>query len=154
MEWLTENARGLEAVSGEKPEVRQLLGVIYDYLDKNDDGIPGARLTQIIFNDLREKTTQFLTDERMSDEDLHSISNLALLGFKDNIVLSNSLFETKRQKIIDMDSCGVYVPVCTRNVFMKYYTPAGANQPHYWSGEDRGAYLDRILSIVYNINKV
>lgn len=154
VEWLTENARGLEAVSGEKPEVRQLLGVIYDYLDKNDDGIPGARLTQIIFNDLREKTTQFLTDERMSDEDLHSISNLALLGFKDNIVLSNSLFETKRQKIIDMDSCGVYVPVCTRNVFMKYYTPAGANQPHYWSGEDRGAYLDRILSIVYNINKV
>ena len=28
-----------------------------------------------------------------------------------------------------MDRSGVYVPVCTRNVFMKYYTPAGSNQP-------------------------
>lgn len=34
---------------------------------------------------------------------------------------------------------------------MKYYTPAGSNQPHFWGAPDRDAYLSRILESIYNI---
>ncbi len=149
--WLEENAKGLEAVKDTDSNAPALLAEIASAVEKNSDGLAGYRLNQDAFERLRERITDALSADRISDEDLHSIANLALLGFKDNIVLSNSLFETKRQKIIDMDRSGIYVPVCTRNVFMKYYTPAGSNQPHFWGAADRDAYMDRILETIYNI---
>ena len=129
VQWLEENAKGLEAINHSDDKAADLLEEIASAVEKNSDGLAGYRLTQDVFDRLRGRITDALSADRIPDEDLHSIANLALLGFKDNIVLSNSLFETKRQKIIDMDRSGVYVPVCTRNVFMKYYTPAGSNQP-------------------------
>ena len=41
---------------------------------------------------------------------------------------------------------GAYIPVCTRNVFLKYYTDADAQQIHFWSTQDRESYLTAILS--------
>ena len=151
VQWLEENAKGLEAINHSDDKAADLLEEIASAVEKNSDGLAGYRLTQDVFDRLRGRITDALSADRIPDEDLHSIANLALLGFKDNIVLSNSLFETKRQKIIDMDRSGVYVPVCTRNVFMKYYTPAGSNQPHFWGAPDRDAYLSRILESIYNI---
>ena len=55
---------------------------------------------------------------------VHSIANLALLAGGDNAALSNSVFEVKRQEVIRLDREGSYIPVCTRNVFLKYYTAA------------------------------
>ena len=56
--------------------------------------------------------------------------NLRLLSCDDNSVLNNSVFEVKRRHVIDLDQSGSYIPVCTRNVFLKYYdneasSPAG-----------------------------
>lgn len=150
IEWLKENVRSLEAIDASQKR-DELIAKVNERLKDDSSGIAGKELDQVIFNSLRTEVTALLSTDNMEEEELHSISNLALLGFRDNIVLSNSLFETKRQKIIDMDSTGVYVPVCTRNVFLKYYTPAGANQPHYWSEKDREAYLRQILETVYNI---
>ena len=149
--WLEENAKGLEAIKDTGSNVADMLSEIKAAVEKNSDGVAGYRLTQDTFDRMRERITDMMSSDHIPEEDLHSIANLALLGFKDNIVLSNSLFETKRQKIIDMDRTGVYVPVCTRNVFMKYYTPAGANQPHFWGAADRDAYMSRILETIYNI---
>jgi hypothetical protein len=77
---------------------------------------------------------------------MHSISNLALLSSDDNSVLSNGVFEVKRQKILEIDRGGHYVPLCTRNVFLKYYTSADAQQVHFWGPKDREHYFDAIVS--------
>ena len=70
---------------------------------------------------------------------MHSIANLALLDGGDNSALSNSVFAVKRREILGGTTQGSYIPVCTRNVFLKYYTPAGDQQIHFWSAEDRAA---------------
>ena len=77
-----------------------------------------------------------------------SLSNLALLGNRDNAALNNSVFEVKRREIIGRDKEGSYIPACTRNVFLKYYAHAGNQQFHFWSGADREAYLEAIEEAV------
>ncbi|MBK8134155.1 MAG: DUF262 domain-containing protein [Gammaproteobacteria bacterium] len=74
----------------------------------------------------------------------HSIANLALLSHGANAALSNAVFEVKRQKVLAMDRAGEYVPVATRNVFLKYYTDPKHLQPHFWGEADKTAYLSEI----------
>jgi hypothetical protein len=75
------------------------------------------------------------------------VSNLALLASGHNSALSNAVFEVKRRRIIELDRQGGYIPICTRQVFLKYYTDADGLQIHFWSTQDRDAYLSAILSI-------
>ena len=77
-----------------------------------------------------------------ADGALDSIANLALLPGGDNSALSNSVFAVKRAVILEHDRRGSYIPVCTRNVFLKYYSPADEHQMHFWSARDREHYLD------------
>lgn len=80
---------------------------------------------------------------------MHSIKNLALLKTDANASLNNSVFEVKRNDIANLDRQGHFIPVCTRNVFTKYYSPAGENQPYLWTDKDRDAYYEEIMRIVY-----
>ena len=59
--------------------------------------------------------------------------------------MSNAVFEVKRRQIIALDRRGFYIPVCTRNLFLKYYTDAGAQQLHFWGQRDREGYLGAML---------
>ena len=43
-----------------------------------------------------------------------------------------------------MDKQGQYIPAATRNVFLKYYAPAGRIQPHFWGTADKAQYLQAI----------
>ena len=74
----------------------------------------------------------------------HVLSNLALLEKDDNSTLSNWVFEVKRQLVLGLDRKGSYIPICTRNVFLKYYTERRAHQLHVWSPQDRQAYMAAI----------
>lgn len=93
------------------------------------------------FNTWFEKVIQALNLEQNIDY-IHMLSNMALLGTFDNSALNNSTFDVKRDKIIEMDKNGDYIPICTRRVFLKYYTPSGENQLHFWGKADRDAYVE------------
>lgn len=88
----------------------------------------------------------------LSDDDdtsqMHSLSNMALLTVGENAALSNSTFGVKRKKIIEMDKNGDYIPVCTRNVFLKYYSNSDTKL-HFWSVEDRKNYIRAINDTLY-----
>ena len=71
----------------------------------------------------------------------HSIANLALLSRDDNSHLNNAVFEVKRQRVLAIDRAGGFIPICTRQVFLKYFTGADAQQVHFWSAQDRASYL-------------
>lgn len=88
-----------------------------------------------------DKVIQALNLEQDIDY-IHMLSNMALLGTFDNSALNNSTFDVKRDKIIEMDKNGDYIPICTRRVFLKYYTPSGENQLHFWGKADRDAYIE------------
>ena len=53
---------------------------------------------------------------------VHSLSNLALVASGHNSALNNAVFEVKRRRILELDRQGAYIPICTRQVFLKYYT--------------------------------
>ena len=78
--------------------------------------------------------------------EVDTISNLALLSSEDNSALNNSVFEVKRRSILERDRQGSYIPVCTRNVFLKYYTEAEGQQIHFWGEHDREGYLAAMLN--------
>lgn len=44
-----------------------------------------------------------------------------------------------------------FVPPCTRNVFMKYYTPA-LNDPNYWTKDDAKYYLEDIRHCIEQLD--
>lgn len=93
-----------------------------------------------------------LAESRQRAEKLHSISNMALLSGRINSSIGNSVFEVKRQKIIEMDAQGEYIPLCTRKVFLKYYNKEDNDfqtaQAFYWGEQDRINYLRHLNDIL------
>lgn len=76
-----------------------------------------------------------------------TIDNLALLDFSTNRGYGNALFPTKRKTIIENDMSGVFIPVCTKNLFLKYYSSndeINSQWKNSWEDNDRRAYLNAI----------
>ena len=73
----------------------------------------------------------------------HELANMALLDVSQNAALSNSVFEVKRHRVINYDKEGRYIPICTKNVFFKYYTQ---NSPSlfFWGEADRRDYVEAL----------
>ena len=112
-----------------------------------DDSLPG--ISGGLFAQLQADIATFFTQAGEADEtDLDSISNLALLDGSANSVLNNSVFEVKRLAILELDRTGSYIPVCTRNVFLKYYTRASGQNVHFWGRADRDGYFEALTEIV------
>jgi hypothetical protein len=51
----------------------------------------------------------------------------------------------KRNKILEMDKKGEYIPIGTRRVFLKYYTDSSNHQLHFWGEQDREAYVNAMV---------
>lgn len=77
------------------------------------------------FTDLFEKFRALWDDEKLVDKD--SISNLTLLDAKTNRSYKNAYFPIKRLRIIDNDKDGLFVPIATKNLFLKYYSKQAGN---------------------------
>jgi len=79
--------------------------------------------------------------------DIHSIKNLALLDGNTNSSFGNKAFKGKREELIKIDKLSDedkhFIPLCTKNVFLKYYTKE-INQMEYWGYNDREDYLEDI----------
>jgi Protein of unknown function DUF262 len=97
------------------------------------------------FERLRDRViTLFDAPDTASDEDTHSLGNLALLQREINSMLNNAVFALKRDRMLELDKQGVYLLPCTRNVFLKYYT-AGTEQASLWGPSDRQPYYDELV---------
>jgi len=90
--------------------------------------------------------SQFIGDENVND-----LSNLALLDLGTNRGYKNEFFSNKRDKIIEKDKTNTFIPICTKNAFMKYYTQTEKiEQMTFWSEADRNAYFENIKEVLKN----
>lgn len=80
----------------------------------------------------------------LDDPELHWIGNLALLSSADNLELSNYSFSQKQQMVIEWDKRAGYIPTCTRNVFLKYYSSPDSGRDS-WTVDDQKAYAHEII---------
>lgn len=117
-------------------------------LKKVEDVLSTPPVRQADFRPLERDLIELLSAGTDRTADMDSIANLALLAGGDNSAFSNSVFAVKRAAMIDRDRNGSYIPVCTRNVFLKYYTDVADQQMHFWSDVDRQQYLVAVREAV------
>lgn len=85
--------------------------------------------------------------EDQEPEGMHGISNLALLDPATNRSYKNAMFPIKRSIILTNDMNGVFVPLCTKNVFLKSYSRK-MGEIMYWKAEDAKDYLQAITKVL------
>lgn len=84
-------------------------------------------------------------DEHESTEAENGLGNLALLDSGTNRGYKNAVFPIKRRRLLQRDQEGTFVPLCTRNAFLKCYSEKVENM-FFWGTADQADYLAAIVS--------
>ncbi|MFA7492578.1 MAG: DUF262 domain-containing protein [Proteiniphilum sp.] len=139
--WLHSHINILLNVTDDKDKAKKIISEVNNIDPKTYQYVDFKSMSKRILNLIP-------SDDTNENDYLHNIQNLTLLGLTENISLSNSVFEVKRTKIIELDKEGVFIPLATKRVFLKYY--ASGNGQHYsvWTNEERGNYLSEISKCV------
>ena len=101
----------------------------------------------VVSNGIKDDNFQEIIDYVLGEEEDNSIRNLCLLDKGTNRSYKNDSFKNKRKKIIEQEKQGTFIPICTRNIFMKYYSTE-LIQLGQWSEADRNAYFDNIKEVL------
>ncbi|MFH1529506.1 MAG: DUF1524 domain-containing protein, partial [Pseudomonadota bacterium] len=95
------------------------------------------------FEKLYERIVEAFGELVGTEVDNH-IGNLTLLDDRTNRSYKNAVFPIKRQRILELDKIGTFVPLCTTNVFLKYYSRSEMGLLH-WTKDDAEAYQDAMV---------
>lgn len=158
--WIKENIQMLKNIQhffeedDKQGEIMQLIS----NLEAASTKVVNKNFTFSEFTRYYNSVTAFfngISEEQNGIQEIHNISNMALLGGVENTEIGNSVFEAKRQKILEMDADGKYIPYCTRRVFLKYFEGEGKDlglyQTFYWGENDRDCYLKDIKSVLKTV---
>lgn len=124
----------LEEIAGEKLG-DSFLNLLYDATE--------SELNSEQLEQFKKEWKDFASNHNQNESGDNSIQNLALLDSTTNRSYGNSFFGEKRAKIIENDKNGKYVPIATKNVFLKYYN----SSPKFdgaWDDSDKKAYMKEI----------
>ena len=152
--WLELHKRSLNSLLKNCDEHSKLAISISEVIEKMDSVLSHIAVEHYRgsirdeFNDVAPAVVNILSDGDEKSQ-MHSISNMALLTVGENAALNNSTFDVKRVKILDMDRDGDYIPTCTKNVFMKYYSSSDTKL-HFWADEDRRCYIEAMNNVLYH----
>ena len=127
--WLSENKEYISETLREE---------IKDILSQKE--IDEEKLSSLV-----EKVTSELSEKGFDNENINEISNLTLLDSGTNRSYKNIIFSLKRMRIIEEDKKGTFIPLCTKNVFQKYYTP-NASDLSIWTKDDKENYRQSIIT--------
>jgi hypothetical protein len=136
--WLKLHRNSLENLK----QISDNAEIIDAVIQKIDDNF--VNITKVTFDLIFAKVFELLSENNEKSY-MDIISNMALLSVAENAALNNSTFDVKRNKILEMDKKGEYIPICTRRVFLKYYTESQSNQLQFWGENDRNSYLDAMI---------
>lgn len=137
----------IHAVNSEMPnDTKHRFDWLKAAQDEIDDVTISDKIKEFIKNDLISDDNAFaaLYDEILTtygdNEDINDISNLTLLDAATNRSYKNAIFPIKRKIILKNDREGTFIPICTKNVFLKYYSE-DIKQMTFWGNDDRERYL-------------
>lgn len=144
--WYEEIVRLLAGRQGTLPQdsigtLRQRLEDWHGLPDRNS---PEARSA---LEDLHARLFVIFGEVEDDEGTLDSIENLTLLDRDTNSSLNNSLFPVKRDRVREWERKARFIPIATRNVFLKYF-PGATSHLDYWGEADRRAYAAEMRSIL------
>jgi hypothetical protein len=106
------------------------------------------------FDELYEDIVAYF-NSALKDDDINDISNLALLDSETNRGYKNAVFPMKRMTIIQREKEGTFIPLCTKNAFLKYFSEYPPKMS-FWTQDDSESYfkdIERVLKIYLPIEK-
>lgn len=147
-----QNEKTLSDVSKQKEWLETTKKYITNCMEKDTKSERGKLIKEI---DKALKSHEIETFDTLQDEifdifgmsDIHTIDNLALLSTKNNTSLSNNIFPIKRDIFIEMDKKGAFIPICTKNVFLKFYSK-DISKLYFWQQTDRDEYLSEMNRVL------
>lgn len=163
LDWFKQNIKAIEKTK-EKIKDDNQRNLFDEYIDaykKEDlDLFKNER-----FNKLREIMINDNSDSDNAKEDLSSdnrIRNLCLLDSETNRSYQNSLFITKREKILkkakeekDKQDKDYPLLLCTERIFLKFYSDMDSDDNlNYWTSKNRDDYLKDIFKNVTDFLKL
>ncbi len=103
-------------------------------------------------NNLINEIESLFTDEEMK-KNKDRIFNLALLSSRINSSLKNNFFPVKRTMIINKDKSGEFIPIVTKNLFLKYYSDFREEECNMfkWGKSDGDFYVDSMKNLILNV---
>ncbi len=75
----------------------------------------------------------------------NSVGNLTLLDAGTNRSYGNAIFPIKRRRVIALDKAGRFVPPCTKNAFLKYYS-SKVDEMLVWTRADAKEHQDALVT--------
>ena len=137
-----EAIKDIKKIDIESEEEPKTISVNEDFKTRISDLLSQDKINEELFNQLKNDLIQIF-----DSESVHVLDNLALLSVKHNSSLNNAIFPVKRNKILQLEKEGKYIPLTTKNVFLKYYTDSDL-QPYYWSKADKKKYYEDIEKLL------
>lgn len=124
-------------IGNETKEEKVLRKKINEWKEEDEDG----------FKILFEQIVTYFNAELREDDDINDLSNLTLLDSGTNRSYKNAVFPFKRKTIINRDKQGIFIPICTKNVFLKYFSEYPP-KISFWSQEDRENYENDLHNVL------
>ena len=126
-------------------EDENLASSISDFVNSYDEKI---KENPESFDELANRVLDYYSKKSNVETDINDLSNLVLLDSGTNRSYKNAVFPVKRKIITNKEKEGTFIPICTKNVFLKYYTPDPV-QMTFWDDNDMKHYFENIKAILY-----
>lgn len=136
--WLEQCLGYLQSASDQPELQEEIKGLLKSESPSQVDGA---------FESLYERLLRYFQEAGDAEPD-HTVANLALLDSQTNRSYKNAPFAVKRQRILSLDRDGVFVPLCTRNVFLKCYSRR-VDHVMFWTQEDKDDYRTAVAEILH-----
>lgn len=133
-----ENTKKQQEMPGKIEEIIKSLKTLQKELEETKK-IPDSN--NPLFTLITDYIKKSYDDESLENRD--NIANLTLLSSQINRGYGNAIFPIKRSTIIEKDKAGEFIPIATKNVFLKYYSENTGNLMQ-WTQTDANAYLEEI----------
>ena len=118
-----------------------------DIDDNTYKAIMGAFMGKDVHQQINEDGSKTFTSDFEKDDHL---TNMALLQGDKNAAFNNKFYPEKRAKLAEYENVeneSLFVPICTRNVFFKHYSPTSTN-PLLWDEQAGIEYVTAIVKVV------
>ncbi len=81
---------------------------------------------------------------------VQGLGNMALISKNLNTKLTNKMFFAKQEKIKQFDKAGEFIPICTHNAFLKYYSIGDGTRTSgvFWEDADMVCHLNSMKDIL------
>jgi DNA-directed RNA polymerase subunit N (RpoN/RPB10) len=145
--WLKSSERALSMLERERealkmPDSNGKLGNLRNRIKKYLEEETMDK-SDAVFLELYEQIRKVFGEDENGEELKNNIGNLTLLDSGTNRGYGNALFRIKRETIIKKDREGIFIPIGTKNVFLKYFDDEGLSSAS-WSRTDIEKYRKNI----------